>query len=122
MPVWASVLITGGLLGAALAFRAREYGAYLAIAGLALLTAQTYDGKMRNAGIHATRAEYERVMNNRQTVEEDRKGEPVLFWYQREDSNFHEYFALNASYMAEFARIGEQFPKVAAPPWNAVTS
>ena len=111
LPAWAALLLVGGPLTAALVLRRGNYGVWLALAGLAVLTLVTYNGSFREVNIHATRGEYLRVMTNRAAIEQDRRGEPVLFWYDRDEPAFHEYYALNASYMAEFARIGEHFPE-----------
>jgi 4-amino-4-deoxy-L-arabinose transferase-like glycosyltransferase len=111
MPEWAGFSLAGCVLATGLVFRRNVYGTWLSLAGLVLLTSLTYSGSYREVDIHATRSEYLRVMENRRVVEQDRNGEPVTFWYDREELGWHEFYALNASYMAEFARIGEHFPQ-----------
>ena len=99
-----------GALAVSLTLRKRPAGTFLAIAGFAVLMFATYDGKIYFAPLHATREQYRRVMDARQRIEKRRGDSPILFWYDKQEPAFHEYFALNASYMAEFARIGDRFP------------
>ena len=107
-PAW---LAAGfGALAVSLALRKRAAGAFLAIAGFAVLMFATYDGKIYFAPLHATREQYRRVMNARERIEKRRDGSSILFWYDREEPAYYDYCALNATYMAEFARIGEHFP------------
>jgi len=35
---------------------------------------------------------------------------PIFFWYDREEPAYHEYCALNGTYISEFSRISEHFP------------
>ncbi len=70
----------------------------------------TYDGTNQSGRLHARRDEYRRVLDARTRIEERRRGSLILFWYDRDEPAYHEYCALNATYMAEFARIGEHFP------------
>jgi hypothetical protein len=95
---------------AGLRLRERIAGTWLALAGLAMLTVITYNGIYHWVPLHSTREEYARVMAARQRIEQDREGMPVRFWYDKSEPGWFEYFALNAAYMAEFARIGETFP------------
>jgi len=99
-----------GALAASLALRQRAAGIFLASAGFAALMFATYDGAGPSGRLHATREEYVRVMNARRRIETRRGGSPILFWYERREPAFYEYFALNATYIAEFSRIGEHFP------------
>jgi 4-amino-4-deoxy-L-arabinose transferase-like glycosyltransferase len=103
--------LIGCLVAVAMVLRRRSEGAWLGLAGLALLAFLTYDGSYRWVPVHGTRSEYERVVNARRLIEEHRENAPVQFWYDKTEPAFHEYFALNASYLAEFARIGESFPQ-----------
>jgi hypothetical protein len=107
-PAW--VASGFGALAASLALRKRPAGAFLAIAGFAVLMFATYDGKIYFAPLHATREQYRRVMNARERIERRRADASILFWYDRDEPAYFEYCALNATYMAEFARIGEHFP------------
>jgi hypothetical protein len=111
MPEWAGFALAGCVLACGVWMRRTVYGTWLALGGLVLLTSLTYNGSYREVDIHATRAEYVRVMENRRIVEQDRDGEPVVFWFDREERGWHEFYALNASYMAEFARISDRFPQ-----------
>jgi hypothetical protein len=99
-----------GALAASLALRKWPAGVFFGIAGFVVLMFATYNGSNQSGRLHATRAEYQRVMDARQRIEKRRGDSPILFWYDKEEPAFHEYFALNASYMAEFARISEHFP------------
>jgi hypothetical protein len=101
----------GCVLAAALVLRRGSTGAWLAIAGLAILGSLTYNGSYRWVPIHGTRQEYVRIMDARRLIEEQRNNAPIQFWYDKSDPAYFEYFALNASYLAEFARINENFPK-----------
>ncbi|MEO8593441.1 MAG: hypothetical protein ABI759_08965 [Candidatus Solibacter sp.] len=115
LPAWVPLLLTAGVLAAAFYLRRSTLGTWLSLSALVLLTSMMYDGDFHYVGVHSTRQEYVRVMNNRRIVEQDRHGQPTRFWYDREEPGWLEYFALNASYMAEFARIGERFPRDCDP-------
>jgi len=107
-PAW---LAAGfGALAVSLALRKRPAGTFLAIAGFVALMFAAYDGSIYFAPLHATRGQYSRVVNARQRIEKRRGNFPILFWYDKQEPAFHEYFALNASYIAEFARISDHFP------------
>jgi hypothetical protein len=101
-----------GTLPLALLLRRRMAGTLLAIAGFAafcsLSLVQTTN--LYGVDLHGNREQYRRVMDARQRIEKRRGDSPILFWYDKEEPAFYEYFALNASYMAEFARIGDHFP------------
>jgi hypothetical protein len=99
-----------GALAASLALRKWPAGVFLGIAGFVVLMFATYNGSNQSGRLHATRAEYQRVMDARQRIEKRRGDSPILFWYDKQEPAVPEYFALNASYIAEFARIGEHFP------------
>jgi hypothetical protein len=99
-----------GALVVSLALGKRPAGTFLAIAGFVVLMFASYDGTIRSAPLHATREQYSRVMNARARIEERRGDSSILFWYDRREPAYHEYFALNATYLADFARIGEHFP------------
>jgi hypothetical protein len=107
-PAW---LAAGfGALAVSLALRKRPAGTFLAIAGFVVLMFAAYDGSIYFAPLHATREQYSRVMNARARIEQRRGDSSILFWYDKQEPAYHEYYALNATYMAEFARIGEHFP------------
>jgi len=116
LPQWGQLLSAGAILAVALSVRQRKYGALLAIAGLAILTSVIYTGSFRLVDLHSTRGEYLDVMNARKRIEDRRNGEPILFWYDRTEGPYWEYCALNASYMAEFSRINENFPQGCSAP------
>ena len=99
-----------GALAASLALRKWPAGVFFGIAGFMVLMFATYNGSNQSGRLHATRAEYQRVMAARQRIEKRRGDSPILFWYDKEEPAYHEYYALNATYMAEFARISEHFP------------
>jgi len=111
LPQWVGLALAGSALLVALAFRERRLGTGLAICGLALLTSATYTGSYRFVDLHSTRDEYLRVMQTRQRIEDRRGDAPIQFWYDKREPGFFEYFALNASYFAEFNRINETFPQ-----------
>jgi hypothetical protein len=98
-----------GTLPLALLLRRRMAGTLLAIAGFAAFCSLSLV-QTTNFDLHGNREQYQRVMDARQRIEKRRGDSPILFWYDKEEPAFHEYCALNASYMAEFARIGEHFP------------
>ena len=107
-PAWFAAAC--GALAASLALRKRPAGVFFAIAGFVVLMFASYNGSIESGRLHATRAEYQRVMDARQQIEKRRGDSPILFWYDREEPAYLEYCALNASYLAEFSRIGEHFP------------
>ena len=112
------IAVSGVILACALVFRQRVTGAILAVAGFGAFTAaslpQTY--LVVGASLHATRDQYKQVMQARQQIEGRRAGAPVLFWYDRREPSFFEYTALNATYIAEFSRISEDFPQGCSGP------
>jgi hypothetical protein len=92
-------------------------GTFAAIAGLAVLTSLVYTGNYRGVDLHGTHEQYLRIMNARQHIENQRKGAPILFWYDKQEMpDYFEYYALNASYLAEFSRISENFPRGCSGP------
>jgi hypothetical protein len=97
-------------MAVSLALGKRPASTFLAIAGFLVLMFASYNGTIHSAQLHATREEYSRVMDARALIEERRDHSPILFWYERQEPAYHEYFALNSTYMADFARIGEHFP------------
>jgi hypothetical protein len=107
-PAWLAAAF--GALAASLAMQRRQAGVFLAIAGFGLLMFATYDGVCSSGRLHATRQEYLRVMAARQRIEKRRGDALILFWYDKREPAFQEYFALDASYMAEFSRISDTFP------------
>jgi hypothetical protein len=107
-PAWLAAAF--GALAASLALGKRPAGVFCAIAGFVVLMFASYNGANQSGPLHATRAQYQRVMDARRRIEKWRGDSPILFWYDKTEPAFHEYFALNASYLAEFARIGEHFP------------
>ena len=117
VPALWQILLAGAALAGALLLRWRPFGIFLGIIGLAILTALVYTGSYGGVDLHATRLQYQRVMNARQDIEMHRRGAPILFWYdKREMPAYFEYYALNATYMAEFARINENFPSDCSGP------
>jgi len=97
-------------LAASLALGKRAAGVFCAIAGLGLLMFPSYNGTNESGRLHATREEYMRVMDARQYIEKRRGDALPLFWYDWHDPANNEYFALDASYIAEFSRISALFP------------
>ena len=95
-------------LALALVLRRRQTGVLLAMAGFAVLTAGVANEAVL---LHGTRAEYERVMHARERIESVRHGGAVWFWFNESDPGSPDYFALNATYMAEFSRMGTAFPR-----------
>jgi hypothetical protein len=93
--------------------RRRAAGALVTVAGfagftaIALLQTNYLDG----LDVHGNRAQYLRIMEARSKIEQTRRARPVLFWYDRTERNFHEYYGLNATYLAEFSRLSDAFPR-----------
>ena len=108
LPERETVLAGAGALAMALVLRRRQTGPLLAMAGFAVLTA---GGATEAVHLHGTRAEYERVMHARERIESVRHGGAVWFWFNESDPDSPDYFALNASYIAEFSRLGTAFPQ-----------
>ena len=117
--IW--LLAAGAALAASLALPKQPASVFIAAAGFAILTYGTYDGQDQSDRLHARRDQYLRVMNARQRIEQRRDGAPILFWYDRSEPAFHEYFALNSTYMAEMARISDHFPEGCPEHWDAGT-
>ena len=69
-----------------------------------------------SARLHSTAEEYARVMQTRQRIEDTRKDSPIRFWYDKQEPPFFEYLALNSTYLAEFNRISDSFPKGCGEP------
>ena len=107
-PAWLAAAF--GALAVSLALRKRPAGVFLAIAGFVVLMFASYNGTNESGRLHATRAEYQHVMGARQRIEKRRGDSPIFFWYDREEPAYHEYFALNGTYISEFSRITEHFP------------
>jgi hypothetical protein len=107
-PAWIAAGL--GTLAASLAMRKRPAGVFFAIAGFVVLMFATYNGSNQPGRLHATRAEYQRVMDARQRIEKRRDDSPIWFWYDKQEPAVQEYFALNATYLAEVSRISEHFP------------
>jgi hypothetical protein len=108
LPAQATIWAGAGLLALALVLRRRQAGVLLAMAGFTVLTAGVANEAVL---LHGTRAEYERVMHARERVESVRHGGAVWFWFNQSDPASPDYFALNATYMAEFSRLGTAFPR-----------
>jgi hypothetical protein len=115
-------LLVGSILAAAFVLRARAAGAWLTLSGLALLALLTYNGSYRWVPIHGTRQEYVRIMDARRLIEEHRDNAPILFWYDKTEPAYFEYYGLNSSYLAEFSRISENFPQGCATKANRGTA
>jgi hypothetical protein len=108
LPPRETAVAAAGALALALVLRRRQTGTLLALAGFAVLTAGMVTEAVR---LHGTRAEYERVMHARERIENLRHGGAVWFWFNESDPDSPDYFALNATYMAEASRLGTTFPR-----------
>jgi hypothetical protein len=108
LPVRETAMAGAGALALALVLRRRQTGVLLAMAGFALLTA---GGVTETVQLHGTRAQYERVMRARERIERVRHGGAVWSWFNESDPDSPDYFALNATYMAEVSRLGTAFPQ-----------
>lgn len=102
-PAWLAASFC--LLAVSLVLGKRPAGTFLAIAGFVVPMFASREGDL-----HATREQYNRVMDARARVEARRGDSPITFWYDKEEPAYFEYFALNSTYLADFARIGEHFP------------
>ena len=114
-----TIAVSACILAIALALRQRTAGTILGVAGFVVFTAAALSQTYLTVGtnLHSTWREYARVMQARQRIEDRRAGAPVLFWYDRQESaSFFQYVALNATYIAEFERINETFPRACSGP------
>ena len=114
-----AIAVSAFILAIALALRYRTAGTILGVAGFAVFTAAALSQTYLTVGtnLHSTWREYARVMQARQRIEDRRAGAPILFWYDRQESaSFFQYVALNATYIAEFERINETFPRGCSGP------
>ncbi|HLG97933.1 MAG TPA: hypothetical protein VKX49_16585 [Bryobacteraceae bacterium] len=109
------------IIAASVALRKQSASVFIAATGFAILTYGTYDGRDQSDRLHATADQYLRVMGARQHIEQRRNGTPILFWYDKQEPAFHEYFALNSTYMAEMARVSDHFPAGCPEHWDAGT-
>jgi hypothetical protein len=104
----AMVFLAAAALALALLLRHRAAGAFLALAGFAILTAET---GAASPSLHGNSALYERVLNARDRVEHFRRGGVVRFWFDERDPANLDYFALSNTYLAERNQIGTSFPR-----------
>ena len=61
--------------------------------------------------LHGNREQYKRVLQASDRIDAVRKHRTVLFWFDHNEPDFHEYSAINAIYLAEFSRLGADFPR-----------
>ncbi len=104
----ATIVAAASVLAIALALRRRKAGVAFALGGFVLLTCGMAS---EAAGLHGTRAQYERVMDGRGRIEKIRHGNPVWFWFDEHDPYLADYFALNSTYLAEARRLNSAFPQ-----------
>lgn len=108
----ALLALCGTALVLALLFRQKFAGTLLAIAGFgafcSLSLAQTT--RLNWVDVHGNREQFQRIMRARERIEAIRKGSNIQFWYNDKDSSFFDYSFLNATYLAEFSRLGTNFP------------
>lgn len=114
--LWTTLLVAAGTLGVGYRLRRRTAGTLLAACGFIAFTAFTLSSTPQTSyfaglSLHGNREQYQRIMRARNRIEAVRQGGFPLFWFNRRDHDFHEYFALNATYLAEFSRISEDFPE-----------
>lgn len=108
-----AVVASAGFLAGAWLLRERSAGSWLALCGFAGFTAVAIHQTVYFGGVnlHGNRRQYERIMQTRERIEAVRRGRTPRFWFDRQEPNFFEYFALNATYLAEFSRLGNNFPR-----------
>jgi hypothetical protein len=96
----------------ALLFRNYTSGTFLALIGFIAFTAVELSQTVHFSGLdlHGNPSQYKRIMLARARIEAARHGRAPSFWFDQEEPNFHEYFGLNATYLAEFTRMGNHFP------------
>ena len=99
-------------------FRQRAAGAALAVAGFSAFTSFTLadTNNFNGLNLHGTPAEFQRMMIARDRIEAVRHGRPPRFWYDQHEPGFHEYFGLNATYLAELSQISLSFPGDCSKP------
>jgi hypothetical protein len=113
--MWAALSFSAVALSIGFWLRARPLGSFLAVFGFAGFTAFnmvtiSQTSYFTGLSLHGDRNQYERIMRVRARIEAARGERFPLFWFNRADRGFHEYFALNATYLAEFSRISDRFP------------
>jgi hypothetical protein len=106
LPVLPVALVSAVLTAAGLAFGRRPAGAWLALAGILVLSAQAGS---QAAPHHGTRQKYRRIMDERESVERARNHDRIRFWFDETESTADEYFALSSLYVEP--RIGYTFPQ-----------
>jgi hypothetical protein len=114
LPAWPSairwtVLLGGCALASGLALRRRTAGILLAIAGLAIFTAQAQFHMP--ADPHAYRRQYAALMRARARIETSRNGRYIRFWYNANDPAVGDYDALSSTYLWSRSSWGDRFPE-----------
>jgi hypothetical protein len=92
----AGVVLITVCLALALLLRRRMIGTILAIAGFTAFTAAALP---QVSGMHADQAQFDRLMYMWDRIQETRKGRTVRFWYDGQNANVSEYFALSSLYL-----------------------
>jgi hypothetical protein len=125
-PIWPvrqmEVAIAGGvLLAAGWAMRSRRLAVPLLLAGFALFTSELRfasgmwpkdsEPNPRPRGPHEYREVFERVIRMSDRIDQLRVGRKPLFWYDENEPNRSEYWAINGMYMFVNNRIGGNLPK-----------
>jgi hypothetical protein len=126
LPIWPAAipqtaLAGGSALAMALVLRRRTAGILLAIAGFAVLTSEVrftsiapFTSEIRNQipiGSHGYRQDYERLMHARERIESIRNGHVIRFWYDAHEPGLLDYYALNSTYLYEYALLSTNFPQ-----------
>lgn len=103
--LFGAVLIVCGLLNA----RVARWAMAAALVGSHLTCVSTGYGFAER---HATRDAFARVSEAANTVDAVRQGEPVRFWYSKDDPRFYEFHALNSIYLWGYTMISNEFPAI----------
>jgi hypothetical protein len=102
---FAAVLIVCGLLNGWIA----RWMMAAALVGIHLTCIST---SYSFADRHVVRDEFARVAKAANTVDAVRQGEPVRFWYSKDDPRFYEFHALNSIYLWGYTMISNEFPAI----------
>lgn len=107
-----TLVLSAGILAAALVLRRRTAGTMLAVTGFVVLTSVQLGQTVHFQGteLHGSRQQYERFMHLRERIESVRKRRTPLFWFDAKEVNRNEYIGVSSFYLAEFSQLGTGFP------------
>jgi hypothetical protein len=101
-----TALLGAALVAAGLVLGRRPAGTWLALGGILVWSAYALT---QTAPLHGTRAEYRRIMDEREKVERARNHDRIHFWFDEKEPGYSEYLALDSLFLGD--RLGTAFPQ-----------